>query len=69
MPADTDPADGTSTSDRHSDAEDALNSEVVRYDGEPDRRTLYPAAADENQLLTHWITANEGSFVDLRDLR
>ncbi|MEZ3115278.1 hypothetical protein RYH80_04995 [Halobaculum sp. MBLA0147] len=72
MAADTDPVTGTTRSDHTADAADgdgALHSELVTYDEEPDRRTVFPAAADDDDLLTHWITANDGSFVDLRDLR
>lgn len=31
--------------------------------------TIFPPGADENDLLTTWITAVEGSFVDLTDWR
>ena len=67
MPADTDPVDGTVSS---ADAvDDDLRSEVVEYEESPDRRTVFPADADEDDLLTHWFTADVTSFVDLRDLR
>jgi|GEM_PF-1604189 len=67
MPADTDPVDGTvSGADA---ADDDLRSQVVEYDESPDRRTVFPADADEDDLLTHWFTADDRSFVDLRDLR
>lgn len=31
--------------------------------------TLFPAACDEHALLTRWITAEEGDFVDLVEMR
>ncbi len=67
MPADTDPVEGTDSS--ADAAEDDLQSQVVEYDESPDRRTVFPADADEDDLLTHWFTADDTSFVDLRDLR
>jgi hypothetical protein len=46
-----------------------LASVVVRYDGTPDRRTLYPPEADEEARLTRWISANDSSFVRLDERR
>ena len=31
--------------------------------------TLFPESCSEEVLLTHWITAEEGAFVDLADMR
>ncbi|MFP4530483.1 MAG: hypothetical protein ACLFNC_04245 [Halodesulfurarchaeum sp.] len=31
--------------------------------------TLYPTSCDENALMTRWMTAEEGAFVDLADMR
>ncbi|MFB6113447.1 MAG: hypothetical protein ABEJ58_05005 [Halodesulfurarchaeum sp.] len=31
--------------------------------------TLYPSGCVDYDLLTHWITAREGDFVDLADMR
>lgn len=31
--------------------------------------TLYPASCDGEALLTRWMTASEGSFVDLEGMR
>ena len=67
MPADTDPATGTADDDDA--AEGALHSQLARYDDSPDRRTVFPADADEDDLLTHWFTADDHSFVNLQDLR
>lgn len=70
MPADTDPAaEGPSPSESRVETDGDLHSEVVHYDQEEDRRTLFPADAGEDQLLTHWLTADDASFVDLRNIR
>lgn len=34
-----------------------------------DECTVFPADADDETLTTTWITADEGSFVALEDLR
>ena len=65
MPANTDPATG----EEQADGRDGLRAAVVRNDEDPDRRTVYPVDANDDELLTHWLTANEDSFVDLRDRR
>ncbi|MGM0371074.1 MAG: DUF7511 domain-containing protein [Halobacteriota archaeon] len=31
--------------------------------------TLFPSICDEDDLLTRWITAEEGAFVDLTEMR
>ena len=67
MPADTDPVTGTEA--ESSDGRDGLGAAVVHNESDPDRRTVYPVDANEDELLTHWFTANEESFLDLRDLR
>ncbi len=61
MPADSDSLTG--------EEDDGLRAAVVHNDATPDRRTLYPADADEDELLTHWLTADEDSFVNLREVR
>jgi hypothetical protein len=68
MDTQPDPAAGSASED-DSDTEGTLGSEVVQYEEEPDRRTLFPVDVDEDDLLTHWLTANDGSFVDLREFR
>lgn len=47
----------------------ALEARVVKYEDGPDECTIYPR--DETQGVgeaTQWISAAEGSFVDLADL-
>ncbi|WP_129114412.1 DUF7511 domain-containing protein [Halegenticoccus tardaugens] len=34
-----------------------------------DQCTLYPREASEEEILTSWISADEGSFVSLVDVR
>ncbi len=31
--------------------------------------TLYPVTCDEDDLMTRWMTAEEGAFVDLAEMR
>jgi hypothetical protein len=70
MSADPDPStQGSSSDDIVTEDGDSLGATVVHNEETPDRRTIYPADADDDTLLTHWLTANDESFVDLRDLR
>jgi hypothetical protein len=46
-----------------------LLSTVVHYEDAPDECTLYPRDATEAELVTTWLTAREGSFVALEDMR
>lgn len=66
MPADSEPLMGETESES---ADGGLRTAVVHNDATPDRRTLYPADVDEDELVTHWLTADEDSFVDLREMR
>ncbi|MFC6824079.1 DUF7511 domain-containing protein [Halopelagius fulvigenes] len=47
----------------------AYEATVVSYDDEPDECTIYPADADDDELVTTWISAKSGSFVSLADMR
>lgn len=42
---------------------------VVQYDEVPDECTIHPLDATEEELMTCWVTALEGSFVSVRDVR
>ncbi|MFW6382951.1 MAG: DUF7511 domain-containing protein [Haloferacaceae archaeon] len=42
---------------------------TVERDGGPTELTIFPRDCDEDAILTHWITASEGSFVDLAETR
>ncbi|SEP21566.1 hypothetical protein SAMN04487948_12223 [Halogranum amylolyticum] len=44
-------------------------AEITEYDDSPDECTVYPADAEEWELMTRWITAREGSYVDLEEMR
>lgn len=46
-----------------------LAAAVVEYDDGPDECTIYPADASADALVTEWLTAEEGSFVDLDETR
>jgi len=42
---------------------------IVLRDDRPDQCTVYPADARSEDLVTEWITADEGGFVDVRAMR
>lgn len=42
---------------------------VERYDGEIDVCTLHPVDPDEDEELTAWISAEQGSFFAVREFR
>ena len=42
---------------------------VVDYDDAPDECTIYPRTVSERQRTTAWITAREGSFHPLIEMR
>lgn len=46
-----------------------LVAEVVSDDAQRSECTLFPADAEGLDLMTRWITAGEGSFVSLEDVR
>lgn len=47
----------------------AYEAVIVAYPDETDECTIFPSDADEIDLLTMWISAEEGSFVDLAEMR
>lgn len=49
--------------------EERLVATVVEYDRVPDECTIHPVEATDEQLMTRWVTALEGSFVSLPDTR
>jgi hypothetical protein len=51
-----------------SDGELPLLGLLVTYDDAPDELTLVPPDVDEDDVTT-WMSASEGSFVDLADMR
>lgn len=46
-----------------------LRADVTRRATEPDECTIWPHDASGNALLTEWVTAEEGSFVALEEMR
>jgi len=46
-----------------------LVSRVERYDDAPDRCTIHPADADEETLLTTWLSADADGCVSLASMR
>jgi hypothetical protein len=46
-----------------------LRAEIVEYDDAPNECTIFPTDAQEWELMTRWITAAEGSYVDLEAMR
>jgi hypothetical protein len=51
------------------DSTPALAAEVVVSQDRPAECTLFPPEADDFERMTTWITAREGSFVSLDDVR
>ncbi|MFD1685450.1 DUF7511 domain-containing protein [Halobellus litoreus] len=49
--------------------EQVLLARVEEYDDDPDECTIYPANATATELPTTWVTAEEGSFVSLDEMR
>ncbi|WP_255170504.1 DUF7511 domain-containing protein [Natrononativus amylolyticus] len=46
-----------------------LDHITVENDDAPNECAVFPREATEEELMTHWITAHEGSFVDLGAMR
>lgn len=46
-----------------------LAAVVEERDSAPDECTIYPVDAADEELVTKWITAEEGSFVELDAMR
>ncbi|KAB1198102.1 MULTISPECIES: hypothetical protein [Haloferax] len=41
---------------------------VAPYDDAPDECTIFPAGLSEEELLTTWVSAAEGSYVSLDEM-
>ncbi|KAB1194811.1 hypothetical protein GJR96_06970 [Haloferax sp. MBLA0076] len=41
---------------------------VAPYDDAPDECTIFPAGLSEDELVTTWISAQEGSYVSLDEM-
>ncbi|PSP78331.1 hypothetical protein BRC88_11570 [Halobacteriales archaeon QS_4_69_225] len=46
-----------------------LRSSLVRYDDDPDRRTVYPRGLSGVARMSTWLTADDDAFVDLESAR
>lgn len=46
-----------------------LTATVVEYEDEPDQCTIHPENVPEGQRTKEWISAKEGSYFILEDLR
>lgn len=48
---------------------ESLEATVVTYDDAPDECTIYPRVAPETYRTTAWITATEGAFCEILEMR
>ncbi len=46
-----------------------LQAIVEKYEERPDQCTIFPSQTDGVERMSTWITATEGSFVDLQTIR
>jgi hypothetical protein len=46
-----------------------LAAEIVTGNDRPAECTVYPRDATETERMTRWITAEEGSFIALEEMR
>ena len=46
-----------------------LVAHVERYEDAPDECTIYPGDVAGEELVTHWLSAAEGSYVSLAAMR
>jgi hypothetical protein len=44
---------------------DELDSVITRYNNRPNECTIFRSDVPEEEVLTYWITAKEGSYVHL----
>ncbi len=47
----------------------ALRTVLVRYEGTPDRCTIYPRASDDKERQVTWISVDLDVVVDLETVR
>ncbi|WP_049920902.1 DUF7511 domain-containing protein [Halopiger djelfimassiliensis] len=46
-----------------------LKSVIVKYEDQPDRRTVFPRNCPDDRKLTAWLSADDNDFVDLHAVR
>ena len=61
--------DGRQPTDADRGDRPVLAAEIVVFDHRPAKCTVFPADATEIERLTQWMTAEEGSFVGLDEMR
>ena len=70
MSFDTDTqTDRTAAEDLPSRSSPDLEHITVENEDAPDECAIFPCDATENELLTTWVTAQEGSYIDLESIR
>jgi len=45
-----------------------LRATVVEYEDAPDECTIFPPGVSQMERMTTWISAKEGSYVDLESI-
>jgi hypothetical protein len=58
----------TTPDQRDRDPASGVIAVVEEYDDEPDECTIYPDG-ENRRLLTEWVSAKEGAFVSLDEMR
>jgi hypothetical protein len=48
---------------------DGLVARLEAREGAPDQCTLHPTDVDDVELMTRWLTADEGGYVDVASMR
>lgn len=46
-----------------------LQAIVEKYEDRPDQCTIFPSANEGVERMSTWVTASEGSFVDIQTMR
>jgi hypothetical protein len=66
-----DPTDSQTDADALGPDEDVIElaAILVPYDDDPDELTIFPINAEDDDLLTTWVSAYEGSYVSLEEMR
>lgn len=64
-----DPADEGRTRTISEHDRPGLDAAVVHHDDGRAECTIYPIDADETEIVTTWITADDGAFVALDEMR
>lgn len=59
----------TDTPTTHDETEQELVARVVTADDGTELCTIYPQHVEDAAQTTTWVSAEEGSFVDLTDVR